>query len=119
MGKYVVNKTNTGFNFYLKSSNGEVIATSEVYTGKKACLNGIASVGKNAPVAEIEDQTKEGYKKAKCPKFEVYNDKKGEARFRLIAKNGKNICHSEGYTTLKACLNGVNSVKKNAGSKVE
>ena len=116
--KYVVKETKTGFNFSLKASNGEVVCTSEVYKAKKTCLNGIASVGKNAPVAPVEDQTKEGFKKETCPKFEVYADKKGEFRFRLKAANGQNICASEGYTTLKACLNGVKSVQKNAGAKV-
>ena len=91
MGKYVVKATSTGFNFALLATNGEKICTSEVYATKKSCLNGVASVTKNAPVAAVEDQTKEGYAKEKFPKFEVYADKKGEFRFRLLAKNGKNI----------------------------
>lgn len=119
MSKYVVKATKTGYNFALQASNGEVVCSSEVYASKKSCLNGVASVAKNAPIANVEDQTKEGFEKAKTPKFEVYTDKKGEFRFRLKAKNGQNICASEGYTTLKACLNGVKSVVKNAGSKVE
>ena len=116
--KFVVKETKTGFNFALKASNGEVVCTSEVYSTKKSCLNGVASVGKNAPIANVEDQTKEGYAKEKLPKFEVYADKKGEFRFRLVAKNGQNICASEGYTTHRACLNGVKSVVKNSGAKV-
>jgi uncharacterized protein YegP (UPF0339 family) len=47
-------------------------------------------------------------------KFEVYNDKKGEFRFRLKAENGKNIIASEGYKTKAACLNGIESVRKNS-----
>ncbi len=47
-------------------------------------------------------------------KFEVYNDKKGEFRFRLKAENGKNIMASEGYKTKAACLNGIESVRKNS-----
>lgn len=47
-------------------------------------------------------------------KFEVYTDKKGEFRFRLKASNGQVIATGEGYTTKAACLNGVESVKKNA-----
>ena len=46
--------------------------------------------------------------------FEVYTDKAGKSRFRLKAKNGQIIAVSEGYETLKACLAGVASVKKNA-----
>lgn len=48
------------------------------------------------------------------PKFEVYKDKSGEFRFRLTAKNGQNILGSEGYTAKAACLNGIESIKKNS-----
>ena len=68
----------------------------------------------NAPDAGLEDQTVEGFEKVKNPKFEVYQDKKGEYRFRLKATNGQIIAVSEGYKTMKSCLNGVNSVRKNA-----
>ncbi|MBQ2119146.1 MAG: YegP family protein [Clostridia bacterium] len=40
------------FRFRLKAKNGEVIATSEGYKSKASCLNGIASVKKNAPDAD-------------------------------------------------------------------
>lgn len=69
MGKYVVKKTNTGIKFDLKAGNGEVIANSEIYTTKAACLNGIKSVMTNAPVAAVEDQTVEGFETCKHPKF--------------------------------------------------
>lgn len=114
MGKFVIRKTNTGVKFDLKAGNGEVIATSEVYAALDSCKNGIASVQKNAPVAAIEDQTVEGYAVEKNPKFEVYADKAGEFRFRLKATNGQIIATSEGYTAMKSCLNGIESVKKNA-----
>ena len=114
MGKFVIKKTNTGIKFDLKAGNGEVIATSEVYESEAACKNGVASVAKNAPVAAVEDQTVEGFATEKHPKFEVYEDKAGEFRFRLKATNGQVIAVSEGYTTLANCQNGVESVKKNA-----
>ena len=60
MGKYVVKKTGTGVKFDLKAGNGEIIANSEIYSTKAACLNGIKSVKTNAPVAAVEDQTVEG-----------------------------------------------------------
>ncbi|MBQ3274350.1 MAG: YegP family protein [Christensenellaceae bacterium] len=114
MGKFLVKQTKTGFVFNLKANNGQVIATSEVYTTRSACDKGIASVAKNAPIADVEDQTEAGFKALKNPKFEVYKDKKGEFRFRLKAKNGQIIAVSEGYTTMSACDNGIASVKKNA-----
>lgn len=58
MGKFVMKKTNTGVKFDLKAGNGEVIATSEVYSSEDACRNGIASVQKNAPVSGIADSLK-------------------------------------------------------------
>ena len=114
MGKFVIRETNTGVKFDLKAGNGEVIATSEVYTTEAACRNGIESVMKNAPVAAVEDQTVEGYAAEKHPKFEVYEDKGGEFRFRLKATNGQVIAVSEGYKAKASCLNGVESVQKNA-----
>ena len=46
-----------GFRFRLKAGNGQIIATGESYTTKKACLNGIESIRKNAPDAKLDDQT--------------------------------------------------------------
>ncbi len=114
MGKFVIRETNTGIKFDLKATNGEVIATSEVYNSMQACRNGIDSVMKNAPVAAVEDQTVEGYEAQKHPKFEIYADKAGEFRFRLKATNGQVIATSESYKALASCKNGVESVKKNA-----
>ena len=114
MGKFVIKNAKNGLKFDLKASNGQVIASSQVYKHRKTCLNGTASVMKNAPEAALEDQTVEGYVKQKCPKFEVYQDKKGEYRFRLKATNGQIIAISEGYVKMTSCMNGIDSVRKNA-----
>ena len=113
MGKFEVKKVKTGIKFNLKAGNGEIIATSEVYSSEKACLNGIESVRKNC-AADIEDQTVEGFAKVKNPKFEIYVDKSGEYRFRLKAKNGEKIIASEGYKAKASCKKGIDSVKRNA-----
>lgn len=47
-------------------------------------------------------------------KFELYKDAAGEFRFRLKAGNGQNILAGEGYKAKAGCLNGIESVKKNA-----
>ena len=47
-------------------------------------------------------------------KFEITVRKNGEFQFNLKASNGEVILTSEGYTTKAACLNGAESVKKNA-----
>ena len=114
MSKFVIRAVASGIKFDLVHTNGQVIATSEVYNAKKSCLSGIASVQRNAAVANVEDQTAEGFEKAKCPKFEMYTDKAGEFRFRLKATNGQIIATSEGYKAKASCLNGIESVKKNA-----
>lgn len=118
MGKYVIKEAKSGIMFNLKAANGEVIATSEVYTSESACQNGVESVRKNAPIAAIEDQTVEGYATEKHPKFEVYKDKRGEFRFRLKASNGQIIATGEGYKAKASCLNGIDSIKRNADSPV-
>lgn len=114
MGKFVIRETKTGVKFDLKATNGEVILTSEVYSGEAACKKGIESVKKNAPAAAVENQTVEGYTVQKHPKFEIYADKTGEFRFRLKATNGEIIGVSEGYKALKSAENGIASVQKNA-----
>ncbi len=48
------------------------------------------------------------------PKFEWFKDKSGKFRFRLVAPNGEIIAVSEAYSSKDACLNGIESVKKNA-----
>lgn len=114
MGKFIKKTTATGVKFDLVANNGEVIATSEVYTSPASCKKGIASVIKNAPIANVEDQTEDGFAKLLNPKFEVYTDKAGEYRFRLTARNGKTIAVSEGYKAKNSCMNGIESVRKNA-----
>ncbi len=57
-GKFEVYQDNSGkFRFRLKAGNGQVIATGEGYTTRKACMNGIESIRKNAPDAKLDDQT--------------------------------------------------------------
>ncbi len=114
MGKFVIKEAKSGFMFNLKAGNGEVIATSEVYSTLDACKNGVASVAKNAPIANLEDQTVEGFETQKNPKFEVYADKRGEFRFRLKAANGQIIAVGEGYKAKASCLKGIESIRKNA-----
>ncbi len=44
------------YRFRLKARNGEIVAVGEGYKSKDGCLNGIASIGKNAPEAEVEEE---------------------------------------------------------------
>ena len=114
MGKFVIKETKNGVKFDLKATNGQVVASSQVYKTEATARKGIASVVANAAVAAIEDQTEKDFKAVSNPKFEVYTDKAGEFRFRLTAKNGQIIAVSEGYKTMKACNAGIESVRKNS-----
>lgn len=115
MSKFIIKKAKTGLMFNFVASNGEVVATSEVYTTKKACKNGIASVQRNAE-SEVENLADKDGVHIKGAKYETYKDKRGEFRFRLKATNGQIIAVGEGYKTLASCMNAIKSIKTNAKS---
>ena len=100
MAKFEISVRKNGeFQFNLKASNGEVILTSEGYTTKAACLNGIESVKKNSQVET---------------RFEKKVASNGKPFFNLKATNGQIIGSSQMYANEKNMLNGLASVKKNA-----
>jgi uncharacterized protein YegP (UPF0339 family) len=99
-GKFELKTASNGqFRFNLKSGNGQVILTSELYTEKRGALNGIESVKRNAPINE---------------RYERKANKNGEPYFVLKASNGQVVGQSESYSSTAAMENGVESVKKNA-----
>ena len=114
MSKFVIRKVPSGVKFDLKAGNGQIILSSEVYTTMAACRKGIESVRRNAAAAKLENQTEEGWKPLTNPKFEMYPDRAGQYRFRLKARNGEIIAVSENYGARAGCLNGIESVQKNA-----
>ncbi len=50
-------------------------------------------------------------------KYQIYKDKSGKFRFRLLAGNAQVILTSEGYSSKIACKHGISSVKKNGTNK--
>lgn len=106
MGKFVISTRKNGeFQFNLKAENGQVILTSEGYTTKAACENGIESVKKNAGDDARYDRKKSANEKH---------------YFNLKAANSQVIGTSEMYESSTAMENGIASVKKNApGATVE
>ena len=50
-------------------------------------------------------------------KFEIGKRSNGEFQFTLKAGNGQVILTSEGYKAKESCLNGIESVRKNAGDE--
>lgn len=100
MGKFVITKrTNGEFQFNLKAGNGQTILTSEGYTTKAACLNGVESVKVNS-----QDDSR----------FDRREASNGKPYFNLRASNGQIIGSSEMYESVAARDSGVNSVKANA-----
>ena len=119
-GKFEVKRTSDRrYMFNVRAGNTQVIASSQIYASMAACRNGIDSVGKNAPIAPIEDQTLSSVNEEKCPKFQIYFDKGGKYRFNLIAANGQNILAcTQGYTQKSSCKNGIESVRNNAHAPI-
>jgi uncharacterized protein YegP (UPF0339 family) len=100
MGKFEIKKDKSEkFRFNLKTSNGQVILTSEAYNTKAACENGVASVQKNC--------TSE-----KC--YEIKKAKNGKPYFNLKSTNGQVIGSSQMYASTSTMSKGMASVKKNA-----
>ena len=114
MGKFVIRPVPSGIKFDLRAANGQVILTSEVYTTMAACRKGIESVRRTGATPKVENQTEQEYKTLTNPKFEMYRDKAGFYRFRLKARNGEIIAVSESYNAKTGCINGIESVQKNA-----
>ncbi|GAA0881964.1 YegP family protein [Sphingobacterium siyangense subsp. cladoniae] len=100
MGKFEVKTRKNGeFQFNLKAGNGQVILSSEGYTTKANCLNGVESVKKNA-----QDDNK----------FDRKTSTNGKHYFNLKATNGQIIGTSEMYESASGMENGIESVMKNA-----
>ena len=114
MSRFSVKILPGGCKFDLYAPNGQMIATSEVYDTRAACLKGVESVRKSAPSAGVEDLTEDNCPTLPHPKFQLFLDKAGQFRFRLKARNGKIIAVSDGYQTKSGCENGIDSVRKNA-----
>jgi len=124
MGKFIIKTQKDGqFMFNLKASNGEIILTSEAYTTKQNCLNGIESVkenSKNGMIIEESDTTpREDVFKMQKGLFITHNHD-GNWGFNLVARNGEIIGRSESYTSRAGMENGIMSIVENAaGAKIE
>lgn len=59
--RFVAKKTTSGkHRFNLTASNGQVIATSQSYSSEAASTNGMKSVAKNAPAADVDERLLSG-----------------------------------------------------------
>jgi len=99
-GKFEIKEGRNGkFRFNLKSSNGQVILSSESYDSRSGAVSGIESVRKNA---------------GSDSRFERKTAKDGSAFFVLKAGNGEPIGKSEMYASKRSMENGIASVGRNA-----
>ena len=115
VGKFEIKKSKDDrYVFNLYAANKVIVATSQVYSSSTSAMNGIKSVIENAAKAPVEDQTLKSYDTLPYPKWEIYQDKGGQYRFRLNASNGSCICHSQGYTSKASCKNGIESIIRTA-----
>src|SRR3546814_17553644 len=105
-GKFEISKRANGeFQFDLKAGNGQVILSSEGYSAKGSCINGIESVRKNS-----QDDAR----------FERKTASNGKFFFHLTATNGQTVGSSQMYADESGRDNGIASVKPNApGPTVE
>jgi uncharacterized protein len=100
MGKFIITKrVNNEYQFNLKAGNGEIILTSEGYSAKAGCKNGIESVKVNSQID------------SRFERKVAVNDK---YYFVLKAGNGEIISKSQLYITKQGMENGIASVKENA-----
>ncbi len=100
MGKFVISqRTNGEYQFNLKAGNGQVILSSEGYSAKASCLNGVESVRKNA---------------AEDARFECKESANGKYFFNLKSSNGQIVGSSQMYENEASRDNGIESVKSNA-----
>ena len=99
MAKFEISTRKNGeYQFNLKAGNGQIILTSEGYTTKPNCINGIESVKKNSP----EDS-----------RYEKKDSSNGKYYFNLKATNGQIIGTSQMYESGAGRENGITSVKAN------
>ncbi len=100
MGKFVMSTRKNGESqFVLVADNGQTILSSEGYSSKAACENGVASVRKNA--------TEDG-------RYEMLTASNGKLYFNLKASNGQVIGTSQMYESEETRSIGMASVKNNA-----
>lgn len=100
MGKFeITTRKNDDFMFNLKAGNGQVILTSQGYSAKASCLNGVSSVQKNC----LDDG-----------RFDRKKSANNKHYFNLTSSNGQIIGTSEMYESAAGMENGIESVKNNA-----
>jgi uncharacterized protein YegP (UPF0339 family) len=96
------------YRWRLKAANGEILATAgQGYASKEGAKRGVATVKAGAATGRL--------------KFEVYQDKRKEYRWRLNSANGQEVAaSSEGYKAKRDCDHAISLIKRGvARARVE
>jgi len=103
MGKYIIRKTSNGqYWWVLRASNGEILITSETYTTKQNCIEGI-----NSSKVSIKDSN-----------FRRLLSIRNEPYFTQNANNNQVLGTSEMYSSTYARDSGIESVKRYAPNAI-
>lgn len=98
--KFELLKAKNGkFRFNLKSGNGQIVISSQMYDKRVSATNGIKSIQKNCG-------------NDKC--FERKSARNGKPYFVLKSTNGQVIGQSQQYSGTASMEKGISSVKTNA-----
>ena len=95
-GKYEVFPLGDGYAYALKASNGEVLATSEVYVNRDGVLKAIDSVKRNVETGDIR----------------IFADKRGKYKFKLTSRNHRVLLISSNYSQEASAVSASESFKK-------
>jgi uncharacterized protein YegP (UPF0339 family) len=96
---FELKKSGEKFHFVLKSGNGQVVLSSQMYASKSGAMIGIESVQTNCGDDEC---------------FERKTAKNGKFHFNIKSTNGQIIGSSQMYAAEAGMNNGIESVQKNA-----
>jgi uncharacterized protein len=101
MGNFVIKKgTKGGYYFNLLADNSQIILTSQMYSSKSSCFNGIDLVRNSCSF--------DSYERKQTDNNKHY--------FVLKASNGQIIGNSEIYESIASMENGIESVKINGNN---
>lgn len=95
-GKYEVFPVADGYAYQLKASNGEILVISETYKSRDGVIKAIDAVKRNLEAGEVK----------------IFEDKRGNFKFKLISKNYRVLAISSNYSLEKSAVRASESFKK-------
>ncbi len=95
-GKFIIEKVEDGYEYILKASNGRKICNSKAYKTLATCKTSLEG---------FRDLVYTG-------DFYIFKDKNGNFQFKLYNAQNRLVMTGEVYSTKKACLNVIESIKR-------